>query len=380
MNDNIDDFEKYQQHTYSQWQRSILFTSFIVAIVLLSFEIFSYTTLLKNSERVVFSFGYIFLRILSPTLLNFSALLASFLVIHNKKISMNVKNYFSTFSLFMICSVVAIFHNFFHVLLVTPAFCFFASSVFGDTKILRLNLILTIFSYTAAALCFWYDPATGTNVYKLLSIAVTAAMIACSYLFALSIVKHQAEKLEYIHLNYKRQTALIEELKIDPLTRLYNRTALKQALTRTIARSRGEGIKPFIVIIDIDDFKKINDKYGHIHGDEVLSNISHILKSNMGSFRKAFRFGGEEFILLFDDSFPSQVIYTVEAIRFDMARSRFNFAPDKSFTLSAGIAPLAKSDDPVLWIDRADKALYYAKTHGKNQIQVSETQFIKNPS
>lgn len=370
--ENIDNFENYQQHTYEQWQRSIIFTCTIVATVILAFEIFSYTTLLKNSERVVFSFGYIFKRIISPTLLNFSSLLTGYILCKNKKIPNRIKNFFSSFALFMICSVLAIFHNFFHVMLVAPAFSFFTASVFGDTKILRTTAIHTLPAYIIAALCFWFDPATGTNVYKLLSIAVTGAMIACSYLFALHIVKYQAEKLEYIHLNYKRQSALIEELKIDPLTRLYNRTALRETLTRTISRSRSDGIKPFVVIIDLDNFKLINDKYGHIHGDEVLTNLSTIFKKNMGSFRKAFRFGGEEFVLLFDDSFPSQVIYTVESIRADMEKSRFDFAPDKIFTLSAGIAALKKGDDPTLWLDRADKALYLAKREGKNQIMLSE--------
>jgi len=369
---NIDNFEKYQNHTYSQWQRSIVFTCFIVALVILCFEIFSYTTLLKNSQRVVFSFEYIFLRIISPSLLNFGSLLLGLIIIKNPKFSIQTKNFFATFSLFMICTVLAIFHNFFHVMLAAPAFVFFVCSVFGDTKILRINAGLTVVSYSIASLAFWFDPATGTNVYKILSIAVTLAVIACSFLFSLTIVKYQAEKLEYIHLNYKRQSTLIEELKIDPLTRLYNRTALREALTATIARSRSDGLKPFIAVIDIDDFKKVNDKYGHIYGDDVLTQLALIFKKNMGSFRKAFRFGGEEFILLFDDSFPSQVIYSVESIRGDMEKTRFEFAPGKFFTISAGIAALKKGDDPTLWIDRADKALYYAKTHGKNQISLSD--------
>lgn len=369
---NIDDFEKYQNYTYTLWQKSILFTCLIVSIVILCFEIFSYTTLLKNSERVVFSFNYILLRIITPSLLNFGAFLTGFIAKRNNKISVKAKNYLSTFSVFMICSVLSIFHNFFHVLLAAPACCFFVSSVFGDTKILRVNAILTIISYTVAAICFWFDPATGSSTYKLLTIAITAALILCAYLFSQTIVKSQAEKLDYIHLNYKRQTVLIEELKIDPLTRLYNRKALRGTLTRTISRSRGEDIKPFLVIIDIDDFKKINDKYGHIRGDEVLTLISYVIKNNMGSFRKAFRFGGEEFVLLFDDSFPSQVIYTVESIRADFEKARFEFAPEKAFTLSAGIAALKKKDDPTFWLDRADKALYSAKAHGKNQIKLSD--------
>lgn len=372
MTDNFISFSTYQENTYKKWRHSILIISFVLSTFVLGIEVFMYYVLKTDPSRTDVNRSYIILRIIVPSVMNFGSFFTALLVQYSKKISMQTKNYFSTFPSFMLCSVLAIFHNFFQVLLISHAFCFFLCSLFGDTKILKINAFCTIPAFIIAAVTFWLDPETGEIYYRFLTIITATAIILSAFVFANTILTSQAEKIKYINHNYERQTALIEELRIDPLTKLYNRTALQETLVSIISRSDSEEIPPSLAIMDLDFFKSVNDQYGHINGDAVLITISDIIRKRMVSSRKAFRFGGEEFVLLFENTSAEQVSYILESIRKDFASTKFNFAPDKSFTLSAGISKIQNDDSPSIWIERADKALYYAKTHGRNQIKIFE--------
>lgn len=372
MKTKMDNFSKYQDYTYSQWQKSILLFSLIIAFIVLGIEILTYFMLSKTTPKEQMGFFYIIIRIVVPSAINFGYQFFSNLLIRNKKISVSAKNYIATFSLFIDCAIIAIFHNYFNILLVCPIYALFMASIFGDKKLLHVMGIATVPVMIISGIVFWLDPFTGDPIYRIMIFICTVTLITSSFLFSNAILNTQTKHLDYIHNFYQRQSNLIEELKIDPLSRLYNRASLKETLLSIIARAKRETIKPFIAILDIDSLKKINDKYGLTHGDDAVVALSGIIKSNMGTFRKAFRFGGEEFVLLFDDSFPSQSIYTVESIRVDFENKRFDFASDECFTISAGIAALNKNDDPTLWLDRAEKALAVAKKKGKNQIHLSE--------
>ena len=92
----------------------------------------------------------------------------------------------------------------------------------------------------------------------------------------------------------------------------------------------------------------------------------------MGGTRQAFRYGGEEYVLLFEDSMQAPDLHLVDGIRSAFENERFEFAPDLSFTLSAGIAEYKDEYNEKMWLDVADKAMYYSKEHGRNQIHVAE--------
>lgn len=372
MKTKMDNFLKYQNYTHSQWQKSVLLFSLIIAFIVLGIEIFTYFLLSNSVPKDQMGPFYIVIRIVIPSAINFGYQLFAGLLIRNKKLSVSAKNYVATFSLFVDCAIIAIFHNYFNILLVCPIYALFMASIFGDKKLLHVIGIATIPIMIISGFVFWLDPLTGEPFYRIMIFICTVTLIVSSFLFSNAILNTQAKHLDYIHNFYQRQSNLIEELKIDPLSRLYNRASLKETLLSIISRAKRETIKPFIAILDIDGLKKVNDIYGLTRGDEVVVALSGIIKSNMGTFRKAFRFGGEEFVLLFDDSFPSQSIYTVESIRVDFENRRFDFAAGECFTISAGIAALNKNDDPTFWLDRAEKALSVAKKKGKNQIHLSE--------
>lgn len=365
-----ENFIKYRENLYLKWQRTILLTSLLAACVILFIEIFTYITFITNGLRPENDLYYILIRIVIPSSLNFGVLFAASLVTKNKKINCRVKNIMVSYAIFTICSVVSIFHNYFCVLLAAPSFAFFICSIFGDTKILNMLALSEIPLLIISLLVFCFVELE--LIFKVLNMLCSIVFIVFSFAFSHTFVTTHANLLEYIHKNYRLQTDLIQELNIDSLTKLYNKKAMDNAIGRIIHKAIYEDIKPYLVILDIDFFKKINDRFGYSMGDRVLMTISEIIKDKMGGARQAFRYGGEEFVLLFEDTLQFPVISLVEEIQNEFSNYKFDFDSEASYTISAGISALEPGWDSKKWFRTADESLYYAKTHGRNQIKIYE--------
>ncbi len=166
-----------------------------------------------------------------------------------------------------------------------------------------------------------------------------------------------------------------EELKklatIDFLTGIYNRhhfhTILEFQLEKQIRYSES---KPFaIMILDLDHFKKINDKYGHLVGDEVLKEFASVIKNNIRKSDFFARWGGEEFIILVPETTKEHILQFAEKIRL-LIENHFKNHPNlPKLTVSIGISLYTEGDNITTLLERADQALYNAKKHGRNRIE-----------
>ena len=166
-----------------------------------------------------------------------------------------------------------------------------------------------------------------------------------------------------------------EELKklatIDFLTGIYNRhhfhTILEFQLEKQI---RYPESKPFaIMILDLDHFKKINDKHGHLVGDEVLKEFATTIKNNIRKSDFFARWGGEEFIILVPETTKEQILIFAEKIRL-LIENHFKNHPNlPKLTVSIGISLYTEGDNITTLLERADQALYNAKNHGRNRVE-----------
>jgi len=163
------------------------------------------------------------------------------------------------------------------------------------------------------------------------------------------------------------------ELKsnIDPLTKIYNRRAMDKYLAKLCAQHHHENIA--LIILDIDDFKLVNDTFGHIAGDKVLIFLSKLIKNTIRDQDKLFRFGGEEFLLVLHGTSENKCQSISERI-LELTRSNKLLYKDKQIqiTISLGLTAFRENDTPESIITRADKALYDAKNAGKDQMRIEE--------
>jgi len=127
----------------------------------------------------------------------------------------------------------------------------------------------------------------------------------------------------------------------------------------------------WLAIIDIDFFKKVNDKFGHVYGDEVLLLLSQLMLRAFRHNDLLFRFGGEEFVLIFEPIQKEQAELILD--KFRIMVEKYLFPMVGHITISCGYAKISEKDHPKTVFDNADKALYYAKEHGRNCVCNYET-------
>lgn len=171
------------------------------------------------------------------------------------------------------------------------------------------------------------------------------------------------------HENLKLQ--LKNAAIIDGMTGLYNRKEIQFRIDKAIENHRKTGSVFSVIMLDIDNFKQVNDCYGHQKGDVVIITLSDILKNNQPFFNGKFsagRWGGEEFMLLLHDTELSVAAYIAELIRQCFANTLF---PDmRSQTISLGVTQVKPCDTSDSLCIRVDNGLYKAKKTGKNRVYI----------
>ena len=153
----------------------------------------------------------------------------------------------------------------------------------------------------------------------------------------------------------------------DGMTGLYNRKEIQRRITTAINGNKNKPIS--LIMMDIDNFKKVNDNYGHAEGDNVLIALSNMIKTNKQEYEpnwSAGRWGGEEFMILCPDTPLDKAVEIAEIIRNDFANLKFEKAG--SCTMSLGVVEAKEHENPDTTCMRVDNALYKSKTTGKNKV------------
>ncbi len=168
-------------------------------------------------------------------------------------------------------------------------------------------------------------------------------------------------------LSYQIQT-LEKDSTVDGLTKVLNRRALNSYLDK-ITKHSHNNFRIYLLMLDIDDFKNINDTYGHIAGDKVLIFIANILKKTLRDGDKVFRYGGEEFVIVLNRLTTKESLAITQRLVELVRKNRLIYKGQSlNVTVSIGTTILLKDDTPDSVISRADNALYKAKKSGKNQM------------
>lgn len=188
---------------------------------------------------------------------------------------------------------------------------------------------------------------------------------------------------------YNNYIVIFNESERDKLTGLYNRRTFDNKLQRLFLaqkelkqkyiasgkskerRKKTHDAFVWMVIFDIDHFKRVNDEYGHVFGDEVILTLSQIMKKCFRSSDLKFRIGGEEFVIILESAPFEKATEHLERLR--KAIADHEFSQIGTVTISIGFAKITDKDYPPAILERADKALYYAKEHGRNCVHNYET-------
>jgi diguanylate cyclase (GGDEF)-like protein len=168
---------------------------------------------------------------------------------------------------------------------------------------------------------------------------------------------------------------------IDPLTGCLNHGAMRERLAEEIARARRQGTPLAVTILDLDDFKHVNDTYGHPTGDALLRHVAEALRAEYRSFDQVARYGGDEFVVILPNvRGPRADIAAARALR--VLREIHIAKPDgghEGITVSCGVAEWVEPEGPAELLERADQALRGSKAAGKDGLVRAPTPAILRP-
>jgi diguanylate cyclase len=184
----------------------------------------------------------------------------------------------------------------------------------------------------------------------------------------------ETEQIKYhLKLMFDRMTEM--EVGRDALTQLFNRRFLPTILKKEIEISRKKGGNFSVLMLDIDHFKLVNDTYGHDAGDRVLQQISALIMNNLHAGDFAFRYGGEEFLIVLTEIDATKSVDIAEKIRQRIESSDILLSNGRTMhcTMSIGVAINDGHPDYQRLIERADNALYQAKNSGRNKVVLSSS-------
>lgn len=186
----------------------------------------------------------------------------------------------------------------------------------------------------------------------------------------LNMMSAQVKELELKNQSFEERIQEQQAKSLqDALTKLGNRAAFDEHFAKEIAQYHRKEFDLAITVIDLDDFKRINDTYGHIAGDKTLQVIANTLTKVIDEDTFIGRYGGEEFVLIFSAIDKITVLKKLNILRKKVASLPFTFKNDRvSITLSIGVTLVEKDDNVHSAFERADAALYQAKKDGKNRV------------
>jgi diguanylate cyclase (GGDEF)-like protein len=181
-------------------------------------------------------------------------------------------------------------------------------------------------------------------------------------------------RLSRVQLELRAELASARaKASIDSLTRLWNRESILEISRREISRADRSGLSLAVVLVDIDNFKAVNDVYGHLAGDEVIRTVAQRMRSAVRPYDAVGRFGGEEFFILFSESDRETANSIAERVRVLIAEEPVETeAGNVRVTVSLGVATYDgdKTSDLQKLLASADQALYRAKRKGKNCVEL----------
>lgn len=302
-----------------------------------------------------------------PSIINFILAGIGYQMNKSTRFSSQWKNHCICWLMFGISACVVCIHYFYGTLFCSPCLVICVSIFFNDIKLTK-RITLASFLCVTVATIFGKLELRHDDPVLFRDWIIILVIIEVMYLVAKVFSRFESERMRLLGRNYEEKLRLKEQLKYEALTGLYNRSAIFQILEQRVYECN-EDETLFFFMFDLDDFKKVNDQYGHPNGDKVLIKLAECLKEYKQSGAAAGRMGGEEFALILPGVDSSEALQIGEKILETIRNSSFSFMKENDFvTLSCGIAKYQSAMTAEQMFENADKALYRAKNSGKNQV------------
>lgn len=347
-----------------KWRNQLFRICVILAVIGTLTEVAIY--LVDSNSRELFLPNYIYqLRfIYIPSISNLIMIIITYACLRSENLSEDAKNTWSCVLIYFLCANTQFIHYVYGPLLMLPVIGIFLSVLFANKTLTISITIASLCSLTASAVVAANELRKGDEqLFSDVALAALVIIIACYA--SMLLIKYMHEQLTYIQDSTLKEKALINELHIDILMGIQNRKSFNEDIVTTYELPKQDS-SVFLLMLDIDDFKNVNDTYGHVCGDTVLMTLGNVLKDASCRTVTPYRYGGEEIILILRRYYEREAYDISNKIIKRFAEMKYDFDPNLKITLSGGLAELKDDFSIEEWIAAADYALYEAKAAGKN--------------
>ncbi|TAH69165.1 MAG: GGDEF domain-containing protein [Anaerolineaceae bacterium] len=356
-------------YLYQKWRKILNNAALVTAIFTLLLEIIVSHLMYNYLPGMIESSvpDYVLYYIILPSVSYFLLVFIGRYIMNQKRLSDNVKNYFSILILTFQIFIIACVHNVFvftSILYVIPIILTIIYSRKTMTNIITLiSILLMIISSIVAV-----NELQTNRIFHAIEIFIGVILIIGCSLITNLLTYIEKDKNNIIKTSAFKQLQLEELIKCDPLTGLYNISSFYNTLDLSIKKNK---MPLTIAVIDIDNFKTVNDEWGHDKANDVLIYIAAQLQYCCSTQGHVFRYGGEEFAIVFPNTSPAHAKTMVETAQRNIYNHEFDASSKIKITFSCGIAEYPSSDyNAHDFFQLADKIMYQAKFSGKNKILI----------
>lgn len=356
--------------SFDQWREQIIKIFCIILSLIFMVEVFIYFVFHSHgllSEGVT-DLQYIIKYIAVPTIINVMVVFACHRI-NMLNIKPQTKNYTLLLAFSIIAAVLAFVHCVVNSILTIFAFPVFLTILFGKKKITGS---ITIINGTFLLLSAIHSSMYNNSIFFYLNLAVAFTLLISAYLISSVLIAYNKANSDYAYSSYQTQLSLNEQARNDSLTGLYNQKTFHSLLKLSMEKAKMARTPMSLAIIDLDDFKEINDTFGHLAGDQVLLHFTDLMRQHCKEGDAYIsRYGGDEFAVIFP-TVSKELAY----LRLESLRQRCRQVPSVKtgtgqISFSAGISHYMEGDiNETLLFHQADSALYRAKENGKGQTAV----------
>ncbi len=350
---------------YRKWRKVFHYVALLIAGMTLAIELIVFFVLIKFLPYMIKTSipSYILFFILVPSVINFTLVIIGRYSLSARRLSEQAKNYISMLILSSQCCVIACIHNVFTLSVCILYFPIFVTIIFSDKKMTKTISLVTVF-YAIISFIFSSMDSHSNDPFFIIEVFVAFLLLLSCYITTILLENIEVEKSNLLKASFSKQLHLEELLKCDPLTGLYNMTTFYNTLEDSIKNNE---MPLSIAVVDVDDFKAVNDTWGHERGNDVLIYLASLLQLCCNTKGHVFRYGGEEFTIIFPRTTTEQAKNMIQSAHKKLYHHTFDYMPDHHITFSCGIAAYpSNAPDAQDYFEIADKIMYQAKMSGKD--------------
>lgn len=289
----------YVEHSYqkiqNRWMHFHLRFLMICTVVLLFIEIIMFFVVKETNSLLHSYVDYFLTYILFPVGMCAVSSLATYILVKKTSLSIKKKQYFISYMFLFVSFIISWVHGGFIVALVTVIFPIIFTVMYEDIRLTTSLTVVAVIIQLFTAFSDTFDFDKVINAYYIINLYMSIFITLATWGICLIMLKYMNLKKEIIIHNDIHRFELQNQLMIDSLTHIGSRSGLDYFMKEIADHSDDEYC---LVMMDVDEFKKINDVYGHLHGDQVLKQIGSLMKKHF-THSKIYRYGGDEFVLIF---------------------------------------------------------------------------------